>query len=122
MLKIYSRVAQNQPLPPSEFEFSESGDEENLNDAKGRAIKDQELNRKRPRSDQENNNRSGSNKKCRICFCGLITICCTLIFFSGAFYICEAIIGKNKMTLIKGDQKLELKSSGAEDTGKEPKN
>ncbi len=96
MLQIYSRVAQNQPLQPGDWESLESRDEENLNDAKGRAIKDQELNRKRPRPDQENNNLSGSNKKCRICFCGLLTICCMLLFSSGAFYICEAIIDKNK--------------------------
>jgi len=120
MLQKYSRVAQNQPLPPGEFEFSEFGDEEYLNDAKYREIKEQELTTS-PLLDQENNFRSGSYKKCRICFCGLITICCILLFSSVAFHICEAIIGKNKVTLIKGDQKLELKS-GTEDTGKEPKN
>jgi hypothetical protein len=99
MLQIYSRVEQNQPLPPGDCESSESGDEENLNDAQGRDIKEQELTT-RPWLDQENNNRSGSYKKCRICFCGLITICCILLFSSGTFYICEAIIDKNKIEYI----------------------
>ncbi len=65
MLQKYSRVAQNQPLPPGEFEFSEFGDEEYLNDAKYREIKEQELTTS-PLLDQENNFRSGSYKKCRI--------------------------------------------------------
>ncbi len=77
MLQKYSRVAQNLPLSPGEFEFSEfSEDEEYPNDAEGREIQKQDLTT-RPWLDQENNNRSGSNKKCRICFYGLIAICCT---------------------------------------------
>ncbi len=97
MLQKYSRLVQNQPLPPGEFEFSEfSEDEEYLNDAEGREIKKQDLTT-RPWLDQENNNRSGSNKKFRICFYGLIiTICCILLFASGAFYLCKANIEKTK--------------------------
>ncbi len=95
-MQIYSKVARNQPLQLGDCESSESEDEENLNDTQGRDIKEQELIRERPMSDKENKNRSGSNKKFRICFCGLLTICCMLLFSSGAFYICEAIIDKNK--------------------------
>jgi len=124
MLQIYSRVAQNQPLQPGDWESLESRDEENLNDAKGRAIKEQELTRERPRLDQENNNRSGLYKKFRICFCGLITIC-IFLFSSGAFSIYKTkneyinLLNCSKGTSMKSYQKLDLKSFGAEDMGKE---
>jgi hypothetical protein len=116
MLQKYSRVAQNLPLSPGEFEFSEfSEDEEYPNDAEGREIQKQDLTT-RPWLDQENNNRSGSNKKCRICFYGLIAICCTLLFFSGAFYICEAKIEKTKteyLNLLLNCSKREFDERGS---------
>ncbi len=46
MLQKYSRLVQNQPLPPGEFEFSEfSEDEEYLNDAEKLSINMQEANK-----------------------------------------------------------------------------
>ncbi len=87
MGQVSPRVTTYQPLV--------LGDSEDLNSAEIRAIREQEF-IGIPKSEQGNNLRSESNKKIRICFRVLNTICWIFFFSLAAVYICESIIKKQQ--------------------------
>ncbi len=90
MGQVSPRETTYQPLV-----LGDSEDREHLKIAEIRAIREQEF-IGRPKPEQGNNLRSELNKKIRICFHGLNTICWIFFFSLVAVYICESIIKKQQ--------------------------